>query len=206
MTKNVDIKIRNSRLEDIPRLEEIFAIARRFMASTGNPNQWAEDYPGEERLREDIASGDSFVCVKDDRIVATFVLRGGDDPTYRIIYDGAWLDDNPYATIHRIASSGEVKGIFGIVMKYALEYYSSIRIDTHADNKVMQHAIEKAGFKYCGIIHCWSGDERLAYQKTVIQESEYERFRRQQIEQFEDDITEGRCYPEMPEGQFVRSK
>lgn len=38
------------------------------------------------------------------------------------------------------------------------------------------------------------------------QESEYEKFRRMQIEQFEDDITEGRCYPEMPEGQFVRSK
>ncbi len=37
-------------------------------------------------------------------------------------------------------------------------------------------------------------------------ESEYERYRRLQIEQFEDDITDGRCYPEMPEGQFVRSK
>lgn len=38
------------------------------------------------------------------------------------------------------------------------------------------------------------------------EESEYEKFRRMQIEQFEDDITEGRCYPEMPEGQFIRSK
>ena len=37
-------------------------------------------------------------------------------------------------------------------------------------------------------------------------ENEYELFLRQQMEQFEDDITEGRCYPEMPEGQFVRSK
>jgi len=34
----------------------------------------------------------------------------------------------------------------------------------------------------------------------------YEAFRQAQIAQFEDDITEGRCYPEMPEGQFVRSK
>ncbi|MBQ0056762.1 MAG: hypothetical protein KBT20_03805 [Bacteroidales bacterium] len=34
----------------------------------------------------------------------------------------------------------------------------------------------------------------------------FERFRREQIAQFEDDITEGRCFPEMPEGQFVRSK
>lgn len=38
------------------------------------------------------------------------------------------------------------------------------------------------------------------------EETAYEKFRREQIEQFEDDITEGRCYPEMPEGQFIRSK
>ena len=36
--------------------------------------------------------------------------------------------------------------------------------------------------------------------------SEFERYRRMQMEQFEDDIAEGRCYPEMPEGQFVRGK
>lgn len=42
--------------------------------------------------------------------------------------------------------------------------------------------------------------------QTAGPESEFEKFRRLQIEQFEDDITEGRCYPEMPEGQFVRSK
>lgn len=36
--------------------------------------------------------------------------------------------------------------------------------------------------------------------------SEYEMFLKMQIEQFEDDVTEGRCLPLMPEGQFVRSK
>ena len=36
--------------------------------------------------------------------------------------------------------------------------------------------------------------------------SEFERYRRMQMEQFEDVIAEGRCYPEMPEGQFVRGK
>lgn len=41
---------------------------------------------------------------------------------------------------------------------------------------------------------------------NFCQESEYDKFCRMQLEQFEDDITEGRCYPEMPEGQFVRSK
>lgn len=156
--------IRNATLDDIPRMREIFAIARRFMAATGNPNQWADTYPSLEQLQDDINSGDSYVCIEADRVVATFVLRGGDDPTYDVIYQGSWKNDNPYATIHRIASSGEVKGIFTHAMKFALLHYSTIRIDTHRDNKVMQKAILKAGFIYCGIIHCWNGDERLAYQ------------------------------------------
>ena len=158
------IYIRQSRIDDIPTLQNIFAIARKFMTDTGNPYQWTEDYPSDDLLKEDITSGDSYVIVRENKIIATFVLRGGIDPTYNVIYDGAWLNDLPYATIHRIASNGEMKGIFGLAMQFALQHYESIRIDTHADNKVMQHTILKSGFKYCGIIHCWNGSERLAYQ------------------------------------------
>lgn len=155
--------IRKATLADIPQMIEIFAIARQFMADTGNPNQWAPSYPSVQQLTADIDSGDSYVCQDNGNIVATFVLRGGDDPTYEVIYDGAWKNNNPYATIHRIASNGQVRGMFRKTMEYALQHYSTIRIDTHRDNKVMQHVIEKYGFQYCGIIHCWNGDERLAY-------------------------------------------
>lgn len=156
--------IRKAKLADITQMMEIFAIARRFMAETGNPNQWAANYPSVEQLTNDINGGDSYVCIEEGKMVATFVLRGGEDPTYDIIYGGAWKNNNPYATIHRIASNGEVKGIFRLAMDFALQHYKTIRIDTHRDNKVMQHAILKAGFQYCGIIYCWNGDERLAYQ------------------------------------------
>lgn len=159
-----DITIRKSRSEDIPRLEEIFAYARDFMTETGNPDQWHSNYPGVELLSRDIESGDSYVMLRQGRIVATFVLREGRDPTYDIIYEGAWLDDAPYATIHRIAGSGEIKGVMHVAMEFARERYSNIRIDTHRDNIVMQGAIRKEGFHYCGIIHCWNGGERLAYQ------------------------------------------
>lgn len=129
--------IRKATTADIPLMMEIFAIARKFMADTGNPNQWAENYPSVEQLTDDIDSGDSYVCMENSKVVATFVLRGGDDPTYDIIYGGAWKNNNPYATIHRIATNGEVKGIFHKAMEYALQHYSTIRIDTHRDNKVM---------------------------------------------------------------------
>ena len=158
------ITIRKSRPEDLTRLMEIFAHARSFMVSTGNPDQWAEDYPGRELLLKDIGSSDSYVVMVGSTVVATFVLRAGDDPTYRVIYDGEWPDDGPYATIHRIASDGSRKGILHLVMKFALERFSSIRIDTHRDNRVMRAAILRESFRYCGIIRCWNGTERLAYQ------------------------------------------
>ena len=42
---------------------------------------------------------------------------------------------------------------------------ANIRIDTHRDNRIMQHNIEKYGFTYCGIIYLANGDERFAYQR-----------------------------------------
>lgn len=159
-----NLYIRKTNIDDIPHIKEIFAIARHFMASTGNPNQWKDNYPNEQVLHDDIQRGDSYVCISGGRIVATFFLRGGIDPTYNKIYKGAWLNNNPYATIHRIASDGSTKGILHVVLQFALSQYNTIRIDTHRDNIVMQNALAKENFKYCGIIHCWSGDERLAYQ------------------------------------------
>ena len=163
---NDGITIRKSTVEDIPAIQGIFVLARKFMAETGNPNQWADGYPSGELLQEDVSSGDSYVVVEDNAVAATFVLRGGNDPTYDVIYEGAWQNDMPYATIHRIASNGKVKGILHLAMEYALHIYDSIRIDTHRDNRVMQSAIRKEGFAYCGIIRCWNGSERLAYQFT----------------------------------------
>ena len=160
-----NLEIRKTRKEDIPRLKQIFATARQFMASNGNPDQWAPSYPSDEQLLNDINNGDSFVVISDSRqIVATFVLHAGIDPTYNTIYEGQWLNDAPYATIHRIASNGEVKGIFRLALQFALNRYDNIRIATHHDNIVMRNAIMQNGFSYCGIIHCWNGDERMAYQ------------------------------------------
>lgn len=160
-----DLIIRRTLHKDISRLKAIFTLARNFMAATGNPNQWAPDYPGEELLRQDVESGDSYVVERRGEIVATFVLRGGIDPTYATIYEGAWLNDLPYATIHRIASSGQAKGMLHLAMQFALQQYDNIRIDTHADNRVMQNAIHKEGFKYCGIIHC--SDSRSKQEQTA---------------------------------------
>jgi RimJ/RimL family protein N-acetyltransferase len=43
---------------------------------------------------------------------------------------------------------------------------SLLRIDTHEDNKRMQHILAKNGFVYCGIV-LQNGSDRLAYEKKL---------------------------------------
>ena len=69
--------------------------------------------------------------------------------------------------VHRIGSYPDVHGVFKSIMEWCFEKDSNIRIDTHRDNRIMQHNILKEGFAYCGIIYLENGDERLAYQKLL---------------------------------------
>ena len=126
--------VRPSRPSDLPALQQLFACARRFMAQSGNPTQWVNGYPADDILLADIATGTSYAVEQHGRLVATFVLRPGADPTYAVIYDGDWPSSAPYATIHRVASNGEVHGIMQLVLRYAMHRHHTLRIDTHRDN------------------------------------------------------------------------
>lgn len=156
-------QIRKARPEDLTEIEKIYALARQFMASTGNPTQWGATHPPRQMLEEDIALGQLYV-LEDSGIRAVFAYLEGEDPTYGYIEDGAWLSQEPYGTIHRVASDGS-GGRFSQILAYALSRSSHLRIDTHHDNKVMQHVLEKHGFHRCGIIYLEDGDPRIAYER-----------------------------------------
>ena len=156
-------QVRKALEADYPRILEIYAHARAFMAKTGNPNQWGTNYPPEAMLRADIPAGNLYV-VEDQEIHGVFAYFTEPDPTYSYIEDGAWLSDSPYGTIHRVAGDGR-GGVFSAVLKYAEDCNPHVRIDTHHDNVVMQHVLEKHGFQRCGIIYLEDGDPRIAYEK-----------------------------------------
>ena len=160
------MEIRKTTLADLPEVMEVYAIARNFMRKTGNLTQWTGGYPQEALIREDIASGDSYVAVENGKIEVVFLFRKGEDPTYKVIEDGAWLNDEPYAVLHRIASRGEVKGAGSACIQWCLAQWPNLRGDTHADNHVMQHVLEKNGFVKCGRIYVADGSPRIAYQRT----------------------------------------
>ena len=157
----MEYQIRKAEWDNLDRIGEIYAYARAFMAAHGNPNQWGTNHPPRVQLEQDIAEGNLYVVADGENIHGVFYFRIGADPTYAVI-DGAWHSDRPYGTIHRIASDGS-GGILGTAVAFGKSRTDHLRIDTHEDNKVMQHAIEKLGFRRCGIIHLSDGSPRIAY-------------------------------------------
>lgn len=163
------MKIRKSKFEDLGRMMEIYEHARGFMTEHGNPRQWAAyGWPPRELLESDIAAGNSYVCEHEGRIIGTFYYVSGEhiEPTYETIENGAWIGDDAYGVVHRIASDGTVKGTGAFCINWAFEQCGHLRIDTHGDNTVMQNLVTKLGFKYCGNIYVVEdNDVRYAYEK-----------------------------------------
>ena len=161
----MEYSIRPATAEDLSRILEIYAYARKFMAQNGNPHQWGTTHPAEETLRQDIQQRQLYVVTFDGVIHGVFMFFLGEDPTYRQIFDGSWLSDAPYGTIHRIASDGS-GGILKAAVAFCREKCNHLRIDTHHDNHIMQRAIEKAGFSHRGIIYIADGTPRIAYERV----------------------------------------
>lgn len=158
------VDIRPATEADLPALYALYAGARRFMAQTGNADQWAADYP-DRVLGLDLERGQLYVYEEDGEMDAAFVLALGDDPTYRVI-EGAWKSDAPYGTLHRVASSGKRPGMMDEIVRWAFARTGNLRGDTHEKNLPMRHAFERNGFERCGTIWTEDGLPRIAYQKT----------------------------------------
>ena len=159
-----NLTVRPAERGDLSRILDIYAIARKFMADNGNPTQWPSTYPPREQLLEDMDFGHLFAVTDGREIRGVFAFILGPDRTYTIIENGFWRSDTPYGTIHRIASDG-TGGILKTALEFAGTHSSHLRIDTHADNRPMQHLLEKYGFSRRGIIYTDNGSPRFAYDR-----------------------------------------
>ena len=155
--------IRQSKPTDIQNIMPIYDYAREQMTLNGNPTQWVA-YPSQEIILRDISNNNSYVIESNGKICGVFTFIIGVDQTYQNI-DGKWLDDAPYGTIHRIASNGTEKGILIECINFCKSKIANLRIDTHSDNKIMRHLLDKTGFTECGFIIGRDGAKRIAYQK-----------------------------------------
>lgn len=156
--------IRKATLGDMEAIGIVYANARQYMKDTGNPTQWGDTNPAVAKLEEDIARGQLYVCYDDEEIYGAFVLQFGVEPNYVKPYEGAWLNDEPYGTIHRIGAKGTKKGVFDEAIGWSKTRVDNLRIDTHPNNKTMQHLCVSRGFVECGrITIARDGSDRIIY-------------------------------------------
>lgn len=160
------MKIRKTEIEDLIVLLRLYESARQFMADNGNPGQWGDRYPERVLLEDDIARKCSYVCVDErEEVVGTFFFAIGTEPTYLKIFNGEWLNDEPYGFIHRMATVRGRRGVASYCLDWCFQQSGNIRVDTHRNNIPMQKVLERNGYKRCGIIYLKNGDERIAFQK-----------------------------------------
>ncbi|WP_312221212.1 GNAT family N-acetyltransferase [Streptococcus parasuis] len=161
------MEIRLAHPNEIEAIVNVLEEARAFLASSGI-HQWQGEYPNKDNIFDDILSGRGYVGLVDGKVAAYAAVNRGQEEEYEAIYDGKWRHNNPvYTTFHRVATSNEFRGQ-GVIQTFLQGLIEGqkgpdFRCDTHEQNKVMQHILQKLGYVYCGKVPI--DGERLAYQK-----------------------------------------
>ena len=153
------MKIRLANLEDIDQIVDVIEDAKAYLRSQ-NSLQWnlPDGYPNKDTMLNDIYNKYCYVLEYNDNIIGTMTIIIGDDENYADI-DGAWLTNESYAQIHRIAVKNDShhKKIGAFMLTEAEKIIkekgiNSIKIDTHKINIPMIKTLESIGYTYCGVI------------------------------------------------------
>lgn len=159
-------EIRKAQPEQLEAIMEIYAYAQKFMAEHGNPTQWETVYPPRDLIEMTIHQKKCYVCMDGDKMEAVFYFaREEEEPAYRQLESGEWLNDRPYGVVHRIASAQGTRGAASFCLNWAFEQCGNLKIDTHDDNQPMQNLLTKLGFVYCGKLKLDEEDSRNEFQR-----------------------------------------
>ncbi|KRN81751.1 acetyltransferase [Pediococcus ethanolidurans] len=165
--------LRKATVQNIPAVSKIIDSAKDFLKAQGI-DQWQDGYPAQSDLETDVKNQINYVLIVNGQIAGTAALANH-DANYDVITGGNWQGpaNAKYTAIHRIAMSPDFRGqhlsekmISGLFTLSNQLGYQQVRIDTHPDNKLMQHLITKSGFVYCGkvLMDKDPNEVRLAYQ------------------------------------------
>ena len=167
------MKFRETVESDVNNVMAIIKQAQDYLKEQGI-DQWQDNYPNAEIIRNDIINKEAYVLLDDDTLVGTVAVSFKGEKTYKSIHDGSWLSNEDYAVIHRIAVDSKRKGLglSSIILKNIEELclskdVHSIKVDTHRENQSMQKWLYKNGFQYCGIIYLEDNSERVAFEKIL---------------------------------------
>jgi len=167
----MNYNFRKATLAEVPRIWEILqqAILRR---KKDGSEQWQDGYPNEDIVKSDIENGYAYVLTGDDEIMGYAAVIFNDEPAY-VDINGAWLSNEEFVVIHRIAISDKHsgKGLAKLIMKSTEDIalknnIFSVKVDTNFDNMAMLKTFENCGYSYCGEVMLRDG-LRKAYEKKL---------------------------------------
>jgi GNAT superfamily N-acetyltransferase len=167
----MEYQFRKATEADIPAIVELYTAARVFLKQQGIDQWQGPLHPSAETAAKDIVAEHAYVLADESqRVAATASLVAGEDPFYSNL-KGAWLVPGPYVTVHRVAVSPFARGhgLSGLLLSHSIALAKkagarSVRVDTHPDNKIMQAAIRRAGFVYCGELKVYDNTTRYGYE------------------------------------------
>lgn len=165
------MEIKIATMADIDVCYDLILQARLFLKECG-VDQWQHDYPNRDNIIADLQAGTGLLLMDGACAAAYACVDFDGEPAYDGLH-GKWLDEKPYAVIHRLTVHNAFKGkgvaklFFRQIETFVQQRgIDSIRIDTDDDNAIMKHLIESIGYVYCGTIWFdYSG--KIAYQRQL---------------------------------------
>ncbi|BCR36308.1 GNAT family N-acetyltransferase [Mariniplasma anaerobium] len=150
--------IRLAKISDLKHIWDLRLETTKLLKQRGI-DQWQYHLPDQQTITNDINLNEFYVYELDRQIIGMIAIKSGIEPTYDIIYDGAWTSDRPYLTIHRLAVSKQFLGqdIAEKLMIFAHnlakeKHIDYIRIDTHENNKYAIRFFKSLGYELKGYI------------------------------------------------------
>ena len=171
MTNNLTLLLASK--EDISCAMSMIQDAKDYHKEIGL-DQWNADYPSLSDIETDVAAQKGYFLCDGEQKVAYLCFDLDGEANYNEL-EGHWLtpEDSVYLVTHRLAMDKNQRGkgyssaVFPLAEQFCREKgVHSIRVDTHAENQIMQHLIPNAGFTYCGIVY-YDGSPRTAFEKII---------------------------------------
>ena len=171
MTNNLTLLLASK--EDISCAMSMIQDAKDYHKEIGL-DQWNADYPSLSDIETDVAAQKGYFLCDGEQKVAYLCFDLDGEANYNEL-EGHWLtpEDSVYLVIHRLAMDKNQRGkgyssaVFPLAEQFCREKgVHSIRVDTLAENQIMQHLIPNAGFTYCGIVY-YDGSPRTAFEKII---------------------------------------
>lgn len=125
-------------------------------------------YPCEKYVRDMTYAGFQYVCTKDDRIIAAFVLNSDPEGAYEKGNWSRFLPEGSFMVIHALAIDDKYRGqgLGSKIIRFCIDEarrngFKGIRLDIVPGNVPAKRLYENCGFSYVGDADLERGTEHI---------------------------------------------